>query len=347
MFILNVLHELKFACCFRVLRYDRFTRTTSCIKTCANVMRLCPVASVEPGQVLALRQQAGAGDQPLAATELTRSGFSSLVAIELTALRVMFIDFEQIQPAERFVCKSMVELKAMFSIRFQAAIKGSIPLCKARWGLVTTAANSALDSAGADDAIKAALTKMLSLEACETFELRWNAITFDTVKDSKGAMGAGDMLAGSVDADALTALRAAFDKMQTLVTNDLKSKVGWVPFGRTFKLLVLLGGSASQVPPMVGPRLPCLSDLLEMPYGWGRPEADSFGGSVGGPPSRTQLEVVLGRPNNPRLEISPHFSWPWAASAHRQCPLEKYKPVSSCLGVTASSSTLRTSSCRT
>ena len=90
-------------------------------KACATKVKRCSIRSP-----LYVRTPAEGGVAPLVPTVFSRSGWSTLVCLEVSTLRAMLMNFSLIQPSERFFCKSIVELRSILSIRFQAAIEGSI-----------------------------------------------------------------------------------------------------------------------------------------------------------------------------------------------------------------------------
>jgi hypothetical protein len=90
-------------------------------KACATKVKRCSIRNP-----LYVRTPAEGGATPLVPKTFTRSGWSTLVALEVTTLRTMLMNFALVQPSERFMCKSIVECRPLLSIRFQAAIKGSI-----------------------------------------------------------------------------------------------------------------------------------------------------------------------------------------------------------------------------
>lgn len=159
---------------------DRLLRTCTDRKIGASVMRACPISSIEPYWVVDIKRVAG--DQPLAVDAFERRGWSNLAALEITAVRTMFMDFDAIQPSERFTCRHMVDLRPNFSIRFQAALKGSVPFAKQCWLLVCKASEAALDATGANEAIKSATAQLVVLKSVTTFAQCWTDESWTVLK---------------------------------------------------------------------------------------------------------------------------------------------------------------------
>ena len=163
-------------------------------------------------------------------TKLTEKGWSQLVALEISVIRVLLVEYDSAGPADNFKAKAAVGCKSLLSVRLQALLKlGSTKEC---WEATVEAGSKVRDASAVANHVVAALhsiqevAQQISVNAA-TFQIQ-EALTseFHTrLKDAKLAQGEAESMPGSAAGSAFDSLNNALQSITTYIEQFVSSEV--------------------------------------------------------------------------------------------------------------------------